>query len=202
MTSSDLKNYVLSGSLEGYERLELLHEIKWPSTADFLKAAGLKAGMNSLDLGCGAGLTTAEIAEWVGSKGTVVGLDFDAKAIAMAREKNADRSNTRFVAHDVSAFDFSQKFDFIFIRYLLTHLKDPGSILVKCRGFLNAEGVLAVEDIDFPGILHWPEDESVERFKALYLKAHRSRGGDPEIGLKLRAMRKRKAHDVPDFPGV
>jgi hypothetical protein len=52
--SSEPEGYVLRGGRAGAERLRLLNRVKWPTTEPLLGAAGLRAGMSCLDVGCGA----------------------------------------------------------------------------------------------------------------------------------------------------
>ena len=52
--SSEPEGYVLRGGRAGAKRLRLLNRVKWPTTEALLRAAGLRAGMICLDVGCGA----------------------------------------------------------------------------------------------------------------------------------------------------
>ena len=52
--SSEPEGYVLRGGRAGAERLRLLNRVKWPTTEPLLGAAGLRAGMSCLNVGCGA----------------------------------------------------------------------------------------------------------------------------------------------------
>jgi precorrin-6B methylase 2 len=56
-----------------------------PLTASLLRRAGVRAGNRCLDVGCGGGHVSRELARIVGPAGRVVGIDLDAEAIALAR---------------------------------------------------------------------------------------------------------------------
>jgi hypothetical protein len=45
--------YVIRGGQEGYERLQVLAAARRPSTLEFFQLAGLRPGMQCMDLGCG-----------------------------------------------------------------------------------------------------------------------------------------------------
>ena len=75
--SSRSEDYVLRGGRAGAERLRLLNRVKWPTTEPLLEAAGLRAGMSCLDVGCGGGDVTLKMAALVGAEGHVVGVDRD-----------------------------------------------------------------------------------------------------------------------------
>ena len=67
--------YALGHSSDEVERLENQARIVDPITRRFWEAAGVVPGMRVLDVGCGAGHTTRLLAELVGGRGRVVGID-------------------------------------------------------------------------------------------------------------------------------
>src|SRR5918994_2353585 len=82
--SSRSEEYVLRGGRAGAERLHLLNRVKWPTTEQLLGAAGLRAGMSCLDVGCGSGDVTLKMAAFVGAEGNVVGVDRDQVILRLA----------------------------------------------------------------------------------------------------------------------
>lgn len=65
-----------------------------------------------LDIGCGDGLITNEIAAIV-NKGCVLGTDISEDMIEFASKKYADKSNLRFITMDASKNIFREQFDII-----------------------------------------------------------------------------------------
>jgi len=49
-----------------------------PSSERFFRASGLRPGMRVLDVGCGEGDVSFLVAELVGPRGSVLGVDVDA----------------------------------------------------------------------------------------------------------------------------
>jgi ubiquinone/menaquinone biosynthesis C-methylase UbiE len=82
--SSEPEGYLLRGGRAGAERLHLLNRVKWPTTEQLLGAAGLRAGMSCLDVGCGSGDVTLKMAALVGAEGNVVGVDRDQAILRLA----------------------------------------------------------------------------------------------------------------------
>ncbi len=82
---TQVERYVIRGGKEGYERLRLLARDRWPDTAALFERAGLSPGMRCIDLGCGGGEVTFEIARLVAPGGSVTGVDMDAIKLDLAR---------------------------------------------------------------------------------------------------------------------
>jgi hypothetical protein len=69
-----MEPYVIRGGQKGYERLLVLARDRWPDTAALLARAGVSPGMRCIDLGCGGGEVTLEIAKLVAPTGNVTGV--------------------------------------------------------------------------------------------------------------------------------
>ena len=86
--------------------------------------------------------------------GAVVGVDFDATKVELATTEAAAAGvdNVTFRVEDVTtAPEPDDRFDVIYVRFVLTHLPDPAAALRHAIARLAPGGVLMVEDIDFRG---------------------------------------------------
>lgn len=144
-------SYVLATGPNAVRRLHVLHDVYSPAGKRALLAAGLKPGMRVADFGCGVGVVTRMFAEMVGPTGSVVGIDVDGAQLKEAA-KLCDQSgfrNTQFVEASACQTGLPQNsFDFVYCRFLLLHLPDPGSCLREMRAVLRPGGILVVEDGD------------------------------------------------------
>lgn len=183
-------HYVIRGGLEGRERLRILSRVMRPTTRSLLERVGLREGMTCLDLGCGGGDATFEMARMVGSTGRAVGVDLDATKIDLARNEAAEMGlpNVEFRVSQVEQSTGAAEFDLVYARFLLTHLTDPASVLRRMLAFLRPGGVVVVEDIDFSGHFCHPDSAAFRRFVELYTHLVRQRGADPNIGPRLPAL--------------
>ena len=183
-------HYVIRGGLEGRNRLRVLSRVMWPSTLNLLQRAGIRGGMRCLDIGCGGGDVSRELAKLVGPGGSVVGMDIDEVKIGIAREETAALgiANLEFRACNLCETEPQPEFDFVYARFLLTHLTDPDAMLAKIRSALLPGGALVVADIDFRGYFSYPESPALARYVALYTEAVKRRGGDANIGPRLPGM--------------
>src|SRR5262245_11610353 len=89
--AKDLGHYVIRGGIEGRERLRIMGRVLHASTSALFDRVGLADGQICLDVGCGGGDVTCEIARRVAPSGKVVGLDLDETKIALARGEAAER---------------------------------------------------------------------------------------------------------------
>ena len=106
----DLLNTVLSGGIDG----------RWRRRA--AAAAQLRTGQSALDVACGSGRLTAELAAR-SAGGRVIGLDFSPGMLARAR---ADNPALEFVEGDALALPFGDgEFDAATIAFGLRNLADP-----------------------------------------------------------------------------
>jgi ubiquinone/menaquinone biosynthesis C-methylase UbiE len=162
----------------------------WPTTLPLLQRAGIREGMNCLDLGCGAGEVTFEIARLVGPSGSVVGMDMDLVKLEIGRRRAAQEgfTNIEFRHSDVFEWDDDSVYGLIFVRFLLTHLPEGERVVPKLLRALRPGGILAVEDINFQGYVSHPANSAHDRYVNLYCEVVRRRGGDADIGPKLLAM--------------
>ncbi len=80
-----MSQYVIRGGREGYERLQLLARARRGDTLALLEHVGVPNGARCLDLGCGGGEVTFELARLAGPGGHVVGVDMDEIKLDLAR---------------------------------------------------------------------------------------------------------------------
>jgi SAM-dependent methyltransferase len=188
--SSRSEDYVLRGGRAGAERLRLLNRVKWPTTEPLLKAAGLRAGMSCLDMGCGGGDVTLKMAALVGAEGQVVGVDRDQSVLQLARQE-ADKQDLPVTFRRLEAEELAEEstYDLVFARYLLSHLPRPQRTLEAMVRAARPGGRLVLEDVFFPGHICYPSNAAFDRFVELYQAVAREKeGGDAAIGVRLLGM--------------
>lgn len=189
MSSPDQRDYVLRGGDHGAERLRLLASVKWPTTKPLLDRAGLRPGMHCLDVGCGIGTVTLRMAKAVQPMGRVTGIDFDERCVGIARSE-AQRLGLDVEFRTGSASDLQDlcTYDFVFGRFLLTHLPEPEKALEGMVHAARPRGVVVVEDVQFTGHFSYPTCPAFDRYVTLYQDVARHKGGDPNIGPRLLGM--------------
>jgi SAM-dependent methyltransferase len=109
-----------------------------------LDAAAVQPGEAALDVGCGCGQTLLRLAELVGPRGRVVGVDPSAPMLARARERCAACSCVSLVEGDAASAPFaSGSFDALFSRFGVMFFPDPRGAFRHLFGALRHQGRLA-----------------------------------------------------------
>src|SRR5215204_1962336 len=179
-----------AGWSSGAERLRLLNRVKWPTTEPLLEAAGLRAGMSCLDVGCGGGDVTLKMAALVGTEGHVVGVDRDQSVLQLARQESEEQGlPVTFRRLEAEELAEESAYDLVFARYLLSHLPRPQRAVTAMVRAARPGGRLVLEDVFFPGHICYPSNAAFDRFVELYQAVAREKeGGDAAIGVRLLGM--------------
>lgn len=128
-------------SLDGLERMIA------PIGAAILARAGYAGGERVVDIGCGGGWTSLEIARAVGPQGAVVGLDVSAELVGVAagRAAAAGAGNVRFEVGDAAAaLPAAAPFDRLFSRFGVMFFPDPRAAFANLRRMVRAGGRLDI----------------------------------------------------------
>jgi SAM-dependent methyltransferase len=103
----------------------------------------VRPGERIIDVGCGCGDTTLELARRAGPDGRVVGIDLSAPMLARARERARGASNVDFVQGDAQTHRFESTFDALFSRFGVMFFIDPPAAFTNLRRALRPGGRLA-----------------------------------------------------------
>ena len=183
----DESHYVIRGGVEGRERLRVLSSVMHETTMALLDRVGIAEGQTCLDVGCGGGDVTVELARRVGSNGAVVGVDIDETKLEIARSEAEEGGleQVEFRRLDIRTEEAETNVDVVYARFLLTHLDDPSGAIAAFRHHVRPGGKVVVEDIDFSGYFTYPASRAFDRYRELYCATVEKRGGDPNIGPRL-----------------
>lgn len=144
-------SYILGRSTAETERLIRQAQIYGPLTRQFLGAAGITSGMNILDIGSGAGDVAVLLADLVGPRGSVTGVDVNGSILETARERvrAAGWTNVTFREGDALTISLDHTYDAIVGRWVLMYLPERVALLRRLLAQLRPGGIVAFQEIDF-----------------------------------------------------
>jgi ubiquinone/menaquinone biosynthesis C-methylase UbiE len=115
----------------------------------FLDEIELPAGARVLEVGCGTGVLTRQLAAQAGIA-SVVGVDTAPSLLARAGELAAELANVAFQEGDARSLPFEDEaFDVVVFDSTLSHVPGPRRALGEASRVLRPSGLLAVFDGDY-----------------------------------------------------
>jgi ubiquinone/menaquinone biosynthesis C-methylase UbiE len=149
----------------------------------------LHGGQSILDVGCGPGTITLDLAELV-APGQVVGVENTEVPLATAHENAGSRgdSRTRFELADAMALAYPDaSFDIVHAHQVLQHLADPVAALREMRRVCRPGGWIAVRDADYAAMAWYPDSPDLEQWRTTYRQVAQRNGAHPDAGRRLRS---------------
>ena len=147
----------------------------------------LRAGMDLLDVGCGVGTITWDLAERV-APGRVLGVDTTQEILESARRNRpvGTKVEVELRLGDVDALDLpDDSVDVVHAHQVLQHLADPVAAMREMRRVCRPGGLVAVRDADYAAMTWFPESDGLTRWLEIYRAVHRGNGSEPDAGRRL-----------------
>jgi SAM-dependent methyltransferase len=147
----------------------------------------LARGASLLDIGCGPGTLTVDLAQLV-APGPVVGIDLEASVLDDARRMADARGITNLTLRGGDFRDLVNeplRFSVVHAHQVLQHLRDPVAALHTMAALAEPGGTLAARDGDYSAMFWAPADRALDRFMEIYLAVARRNGGEPDAGRHL-----------------
>jgi ubiquinone/menaquinone biosynthesis C-methylase UbiE len=144
----------------------------------------LRPGQQVLDVGCGPGTITIDLAQLV-APGNVVGIDNEPAPLGPARTE-AQRQGVRnvsFAVGDVYQLNYPDTtFDIVHAHQLLV---EPVAALEEMRRVCKPGGLVAARDADFTAMTWYPLDARLDRWLDMYQRVSRGNRAEPDAGRRL-----------------
>lgn len=200
------KEYVLGTHEAEAARLGLQHQL-WSAYAhETWEIQGITPGMTVLDVGCGPGFGTFDLARMVGPRGAVYAVDESASYVEKLRDEAQRRglTNIRAFVGDVQALDAlpieAGSIDAAFERWVLCFVPDPEAVVRGAARLLRPGGTFGVNDyFNYESMTLAPREEVFSRVIAAVGRSWRARGGDPDVAARLPGMFTRAGLRVIDL---
>ncbi|KAJ3155714.1 hypothetical protein HDU86_004183 [Geranomyces michiganensis] len=147
----------------------------------------LNSSLIVLDVGCGPGTITADIAKLTKH---VTAIETNESILAKAADHAVAKgvSNISFEIGDVHELKYPDNtFDVVHAHQVLQHVSDPVRALQEMRRVTKPDGIVAIREVDFAGTVWYPAIDGLPEWLALYSRVARANGGEPNAGRRLHA---------------
>lgn len=149
----------------------------------------LKEGMVILDVGCGTGAISKDIAKIVGAKGKVIGIDNTKKFIESGQKSYKEIANLDLIHSDLFDFESEEKFDLIVAARVLQWLTTPKEALLKMKELLKPNGQISILDYNHEDLDWKPSPpKSMQVFYDAFLKWREDAGMNNRIAEDLSGL--------------
>jgi SAM-dependent methyltransferase len=189
MTKIEERDYVLGTHDEEIERLGLQHRVWRPRALAAWQRAGITVGQTVLDVGCGPGYATVDMAEIVGPDGRIIAVDRSHRFLDALEGRRRQRGleNISVIESDLDDAHFERGVaDAAWCRWVLAFVRDPSALVQRVTTALKPGGVfVAHEYFDYAAWRVAPRSELFEEFVRETISNWRGSGGEPDVGLAL-----------------
>ncbi|KTD62767.1 class I SAM-dependent methyltransferase [Legionella shakespearei] len=181
------ESYILNTNEKARDRLSLQHELYARSSVGLLNEAGIRSGMKVLEIGCGSGAMTLELAKLIGSQGSLLAIDLSQAQLDHVQKLTEAHRNIRFKLWDVNYLtDLGEQFDFIYCRMVLHHVADAHPVIQQIRSCLKPGGIIVCEEPSiFDSTFCSPPSEAYIQFTQWARNCFISNKRDFEIAHRL-----------------
>ena len=146
-TNADQQAYWNEGAGQAWVALQDLLDRQLEPLGDWaMSKLAPRPGERVLDIGCGTGQTTLQLAACVGAEGSVLGVDISRPMLEIARRRAAEAHlpQAQFLEADAQTHRFeSGALDAVFSRFGVMFFADPRAAFVNIRRALKPGGRLA-----------------------------------------------------------
>ena len=188
-TGSHEQEYILGTHEEEIERLGLQHRVWRPRALDAWRRAGFRSGQTILDIGCGPGYASLDLAEIVGPGGRVIALDRSRRFLDALESAKTKRGLPWITTSEIELDAMSipaTGADGGWARWVFAFVRDPRGLLERVRDALKPGGAFVIHEyFDYRTWRFSPACPALEEFVLAVMESWRSEGGEPDIGLAL-----------------
>lgn len=181
MPPSQEHEYILGTQADELRRLEQQHRTWRPQALALFEAARFGPGQSLLDLGCGPGFTSMELARLVGVEGSVIARDVSARFLESLEEmaRAAGFTQVRPSVGSVETLELEPaSLDGAYARWLFCWLEDPVGAFARLAPSLRPGAAVALQDyFDWGAMRLVPESAVFDRAVEACMQSWADGGG-------------------------
>lgn len=201
---ADEREYVLGTHAEESVRLGLQHRLWSASAHQLWERAVVAPGQTVLDVGCGPGHASMDLAQIVGSAGRVLCVDESASYLHQVSDQakakrldNVDRILGDVQELDTLLVDWTGRVDVAYARWVLCFLPQPERVIEGLARVVRPGGRVAIQDyFNYETMTLAPKREEFSRVIRAVGRSFRDHGGNPDIMGTVPEMLARNGFEV------
>jgi SAM-dependent methyltransferase len=188
-TETAERDYVLGTHDEEIARLGVQHRVWRARALDAWRRAGIGPGQTVIDIGCGPGYASLDLAELVGPSGRVLALDRSRRFLNALEDARVQRGLTQIEPIELD-LDESQlpaaAADAAWARWVFAFVRRPRALLERVASRLKPGGRIVLHEyFDYRTWRVSPRSTVLEELVSVIMQSWRDNGGEPDIGLDL-----------------
>lgn len=195
VSTHEEQEYVLGTNEEELVRLGFQHRVWGEQAYALWERAEFAPGQSIVDLGCGPGFATLDLARLVGPAGRVIAVDHSARFLEHLQGQLAAQgiTNVETRLQSVEQLDLQRdSVDAVFARWVLCYLAKPESVVAAVTKALRSGGAFAVQDyFHYRGATLAPKSAIFTKVIEAVDASLRVRGGDSDFAGRLPGMMQR-----------
>jgi len=184
-------DYVLGTHDAELVRLGLQHRIWRARALDGWRRAGFTTGQTLLDVGCGPGYASIDLAEIAGPRGRLLAFDKSARFLDALRSASVRQGLTNITAKqlDLDADPLPAKgADGAWVRWVFAFMANPRDLVARIGAALRPGGALVIHEyFDYRTWSFMERSPDFETFVDAVMRSWRTTGGEPNVGRTLPA---------------
>jgi ubiquinone/menaquinone biosynthesis C-methylase UbiE len=198
------KEYVLGTGEDENARLGIQHRVWADATTAVWKKAGIGPGTHVLDVGCGPGHASLDMAQLVTSSGKIVGIDESQTFVDVLNRKAKSWEIPQLSARVGDAENLrdcvNEKYDAVYCRWVLCWLKHPEKALAGFHEVLKPGGRLIIHDYyNWRAMGLGPRSAAMDKMVGAAVASFEKTGADIEISGRLPKMLRTAGFELPHF---
>lgn len=183
------REYVLGTGDAEIRRLGIQHAAWREQAQAAWDNAGIAAGHTVVDVGCGPGYATLDLAQRVGPKGRVIAIDRSRRFLdhLLAQAQARGLRNIECLERDLDADALPQGCaDHVWSRWVFIFVRGPRALLARVQKMLRPGGTLVLHEYsDYASWRSEPASAEIAAFVQAVMESWRAEGGDPNVAERL-----------------
>lgn len=189
MSQTAERDYVLGTHDEEVARLGVQHRVWRARALDAWLRAGIGPGQTAIDIGCGPGYASVDLADIVGPSGRVLAIDRSRRFLDALEQTRARRGLVQIETLELD-LDEGQlpdvAADAAWSRWVFAFMREPRRLLERVAKRLKPGGCIVLHEyFDYRTWRVAPRSALFEEMVSVIIDAWRESGGEPDIGLDL-----------------